>query len=83
MNSEKRTHITELVFLRHSSTFAKLLEKSRSVPIHIRNLQILATEILKVAKKHCSWYTKFILSSTKNLGFSSKGDHGVVKLKCL
>ena len=34
-----------------TSSFEKLLETDRSVPIHIRNLQILATEIFKVNKE--------------------------------
>ena len=31
-------------------SFEKLLERNRSLPIHIRNLQIFATEISKVSK---------------------------------
>ena len=33
-----------------TSSFEKLLETDRSVPIHIRNLQILATEFFKESK---------------------------------
>ena len=36
-----------IVYKGYVSTFAKLLEKDSSVSIHIRNLQILATEIFK------------------------------------
>ena len=88
-----------------TSSFAKLLETDRSVPIHIRNLQILAARLSKESKDlaptifseifskrsvqynlrhtsefsvlnvkitfHCN--TNFLLSRTKNLGFSSKG----------
>ena len=36
-----------IVYKDYVSTFAQLLEKDSSVSIHIRNLQILATEILK------------------------------------
>ena len=32
------------------SSFEKLLQTNRSVPIHIRNLQILSTEFLKKSK---------------------------------
>ena len=61
------------------------LQTERSVPIHIRNLQILTAEFFKESKdlapiilseifsKHFSWYRKFVLPRTKNLGFSSKG----------
>ena len=37
-----------IVYKDYVSTFAQLLEKDSSVSIHIRNLQILATEIFKV-----------------------------------
>ena len=33
-----------------TSSFEKLLETDRSVPIHIRNIQILATEFFKESK---------------------------------
>ena len=38
------------------SSFEKLLEQDKSVTIHTRNLQILATEMFKVYRK-CSKYT--------------------------
>ena len=37
-----------LLYEDKSSSFAKLLEQDKSVMIHTRNLQILATEMLKV-----------------------------------
>ena len=36
-----------IVYKDSVSTFAQLLEKNSSLPIHIRNLQVLATEIFK------------------------------------
>ena len=36
-----------IVYKDHVSTFAQLLKKDSSVSIHIRNLQVLATEIFK------------------------------------
>ena len=36
-----------IVYKDYVSTFAQLLEKDSSVSIHIRNLQVLATEIFK------------------------------------
>ena len=87
------------------SSFGKLLETDRSVPIHIRNLHVLAAGLSKESKdltptifsesfsktsvqynlRHASEFSvpslkstfhynlKFILSRTKNVGFSSKG----------
>ena len=37
-----------LAYKDHSSTFEQLLELDNSVTIHIRNLQILATEMFKI-----------------------------------
>ena len=39
-----------IVYSDKTSPFEKLLETDRSVPIHIRNLQILATEFFKESK---------------------------------
>ena len=36
-----------IVYRDYESTFQQLLKQNKSVPIHQRNLQILATEILK------------------------------------
>ena len=47
-----------------TSSFEKLLETGTSVPIHIRNLQILATEFFKVI-----WFQPF----TVNFFFFKKG----------
>ena len=38
------------MFSGKTSSFKKYLEKKKSVPIHIRNLQILATEFLQESK---------------------------------
>ena len=38
------------IVYRDKTSFEKLLETDRSVPIHIRNLQIPATEFLKESK---------------------------------
>ena len=40
-------HVLRIIYKDYVSTFAQLLEKDSSVSIHIRNLQILATEIFK------------------------------------
>ena len=45
INNEKALHI---VYNDKSSTFYQLLEKDKSVTIHTRNLEYLATEIIKV-----------------------------------
>ena len=107
--NKKINHLQErylrIVCSDRTSSFGKLLETERSVPIHIRNLQTLAagfsTETKDLAYtifsaifskrsvqynlRHASEFSvpnlkstfhckrKFILSSTKNFGFSSKG----------
>ena len=106
--SNKINHLQErclrIVCSDKTSSFAKLLETDRAVPIHIRNLHILAAGLSKESKdlahtifseifskrsvqynlRHASEFsvpnvkiifhcnTKFILSRSKNLGFSSK-----------
>ena len=107
--NNKINHLQErclrIVCCDKTSSFAKLLETDRSVPIHIRNLQIVASGLSKESKdlaptifseifskgsvqynlRHASEFsvsnvkitfhcnTKFALSRTKNLGFSSRG----------
>ena len=107
--NNKINHLQErclhIVCSNKTSSFGKLLETDRSVPIHIRNLQILAVGLSTESKDlastifsdvfskrsvqyklcHASEFSvpnvkstfhcnrKFILSSTKNLEFSSKG----------
>ena len=39
-----------MVYSDKKSSFGKLSETDRSIPIHVRNLQILATELFKVTK---------------------------------
>ena len=39
-----------MVYSDKRSSFGKLSETDRSIPIHVRNLQILATELFKVTK---------------------------------
>ena len=52
--NNKLSHLHErclrIVYSDKMSSFWKLLETDRSVPIHIRNLQILATEFFKESK---------------------------------
>ena len=52
--NNKINHLHErclrIVYSDETSSFEKHLETDRSVPIHIRNLQILATEFLKESK---------------------------------
>ena len=52
--NNKINHLHErclrIVYSDKTSSFEKLLETDRSVPIHIRNLQILATEFFKESK---------------------------------
>ena len=52
--NNKINHLHErclrIMYCDKSSSFEKLLETDRSVPIHIRNLQILATEFFKESK---------------------------------
>ena len=40
-------HAQTIVYKDYVSAFAQLLEKDSSVSIHIRNLQVLATEIFR------------------------------------
>ena len=52
--NNKINHLPEkclrVVYSDKTSSFEKLLETDRSVPTHIRNLQILATEFFKESK---------------------------------
>ena len=52
--NNKINHLHErclcIVYSDKTSSFEKLLETDKSVPIHIRNLQILATEFFKESK---------------------------------
>ena len=107
--NNKVNHLHErclrVVYSDKTLSFEKLSEIDRSVPIHIKNLQPLATEFFKESKNlvptifgeifskgrvlcskreiHFSLYRNFVLSSTKNLGFSSKEAQRAFKLKCL
>ena len=47
----KRLHerCLRIIYNYKTSTFNELLEKENSVPIHYRNIQVLATEMFKVA----------------------------------
>ena len=51
-NKTKHLHqrCLRIVYIDKTSAFEKLLETDRSVPIHVRNLQILATEFFKESK---------------------------------
>ena len=53
-NNNKINHLHErclrIVYSDKTLSFEKLLETDRSVPIHIRNLQILATEFFEESK---------------------------------
>ena len=68
--SDKITHLHErclhIVYGDITSTCEKLLETDRSLSIKIRNLQILATEILKVKV----WLLSFSVISFQNEVFS-------------
>ena len=52
--NNKMNHLHErclrIVYSDKTSSFEKILETDRSVPIHIRNLQVLAAEIFKISK---------------------------------
>ena len=49
-----------IVYKDYVSTFPQLLEKDSSVTIHIRNLQVLATELFKARNKFSSYSSKYL-----------------------
>ena len=69
--NNKINHLHErclrIVYSDKTSSFEKRLETDRSVPIHIRNLQILATEF---SKKVNMWLLLFSVKFPQNEMFS-------------
>ena len=45
---DRRMHLHGLIYVDKTSSFEELLEQGKSVSIHTRNLQMLATEMFKV-----------------------------------
>ena len=46
-----RERVLRIVYSDFKSSFENLLEQDGSVSIHVKNMQILATEMFKIAKK--------------------------------
>ena len=58
-------HAQTIVYKDYVSAFAQLLEKDSSVSIHIRNLQVLATEIFRARNNLSSPIVQNILRTTE------------------
>ena len=54
------------VYNHTSSTFQELLKRNRSVSIHHKNIQILTTEVFKVANNTCPLIMKTFFDFRKN-----------------
>ena len=61
-----------LVFKDHTSSYQTLLEKDNSVPVHIRNIQVLATELYNVANGISSEIMKEVLPLKESLKYPSQ-----------
>ena len=75
-NLINQTHKRSLLTVYHdtSSTFQELLQRNGSVSIHHKNIQTLATEVLKVVIKFVfqSWRHVLILGKTNTTSENSK-----------
>ena len=67
-----------------SSSFEKLLETDRSVPMHIRNLQILAIEIFKVSKDlDPTFFSEFFSKQSAQYNLGHVSEPSVPNLKSI